>query len=84
MKYILLLLLTSLAGCAQLQHGEIQPVIIKDLKNEIMYTTCSGAVERWPDCYKKAIMACSKGYKIIQENENAQGGIRELTFQCKK
>ena len=83
MKYSLLILFVLIAGCAQLQHGQIQPVVVKDYKNNIMFTTCSGAVEDWAGCYAKARNACAKGYKIIEQNENANGGIRNFTFQCK-
>ena len=84
MKILILLIICLLEGCAQLQHGQIQPVIVKDFKNGIMYTTCSGAVEVWAGCYTKAGSSCSNGYKIIEQNENAEGGKRELIFQCKK
>jgi len=83
MKYCLLVLLGLIGGCAQLQRGQIQPVIVKDYKNNIMFTTCSGAVEDWASCYRKARSTCDKDYKIIEQNENANGGRRELTFKCK-
>ena len=73
-----------LSGCAQLQHGQVQPVVYKNVKENIMFTTCSGAVEVWNDCYEKAAKTCSKGYQVIRTDESPQGGKRELTFQCKK
>ncbi len=83
MKKLIGLIALTFIGCAQLQHGQIQPVIFKDAKNKIMYTTCSGAVEDWASCFNKAKGTCSKGYEILDQKENAQGGKRELTFQCK-
>lgn len=82
MKYILLLAII-VAGCAQLQHGQIQPVIVKDYKNKILFTTCSGAVENWASCYDKARNSCPKGYELIDKQENPHGGIRQFTFKCK-
>ena len=83
MKYLLMIFLVLVTGCAQLQNGQIQPVVVKDYKNKIMFTTCSGAVEDWASCYKKAKMACENGYKMIEQKEDANGGIRTFTFQCK-
>jgi hypothetical protein len=73
-----------LSGCAQLEHGQLQPVVYKNVKDNIMFTTCTGAVEVWADCYDKAAKTCAKGYQVIRADESAQGGKRELTFQCKK
>jgi hypothetical protein len=63
--------------------GDIQPVKVKDAKSKIMFTSCSGAVEDWASCYKKARNTCSNGYQILEQNENANGGFRDITFQCK-
>ena len=84
MKKIICLILFVLTGCAQLQHGQIQPVIIKDAKQQIMFTSCGGAVEDWASCFNKASNACTNGYSVISKNEDTRGVRRELTFQCKK
>ena len=80
---LLAVLVLLLIGCAQLQHGQLQPVVIKDAKKNIFFTTCSGAVEDWASCYKKARNSCNGGFKIIEQKDNANGGFRDLTFQCK-
>jgi hypothetical protein len=86
MKKVLAIALLILSGCAQLEHGQTQPVVSKMNKNigEYYVTTCSGAVESWGDCYGKALKTCSSGYKVLTTTENAQGGIRTFEFQCKK
>ena len=71
-----------LSGCAQLMHGQLQPVTVKDAKNKIMFTTCSGAAEDWYSCNQKAERTCEKGYYVLEKFENAIGGRRELTFKC--
>ncbi len=81
MKYLLLALL--LVGCAQLMNGQQQPVIQKSVKEKIFFTTCSGAVEDWGSCNKKAQSTCASEFTVIRRFENAVGGRRELTFQCK-
>jgi hypothetical protein len=83
MKYCLFILVGLVAGCAQLQHGQIQPVVLKSAKESIYFTTCSGAVEDWASCYAKARNTCSDGYKITEQNENGNGGFRDITFKCK-
>jgi len=80
--YIGLVILALLAGCAQLMHGQEQPVITKNPKENIYYTTCSGTVEHWVNCYNKASRTCSKGYSTIDKTDNANGGIRNMTFKC--
>lgn len=82
MKYALLILIGLIAGCAQLMQGQEQPVITKNSKEGIYYTTCSGAVEFWGTCYDKASRTCSKGYSILEKTENGNGGFRTLTFKC--
>ena len=73
-----------LSGCQQLQHGQIQPIKLIDAKNDIYFTSCSGAVEDTSSCLNKAYKTCPKGYVIINKLESPVGGRRELTFQCKK
>ena len=84
MKKIIGLVLLSLTACAQLMHGQEQPVVEKDSKNGVYFTTCSGAVEDSSNCITKAYRTCSKGFEIIKRYETPVGGRRELTFQCKK
>ena len=84
MKKTLLISLLVLAGCAQLQHGQEQPVTQKSAKESIYLTTCAGSVEDWPSCYDKASRTCNKNYVILSKEDNNRGTKRELTFQCKK
>lgn len=73
-----------LAGCAQLMHGQEQPVIAKNESKGIYFTTCGGAVEDWPSCHDKASATCNGKYDVITREDNNRGTKRELTFQCKK
>ena len=84
MKYLIILAGFILTSCAQLQHGAVQPVVLKNAKENIYYTSCGGAVEVWGNCYDKARKTCEKGYSNLLIREEANGGRRELTFQCKK
>ena len=84
MKKISILLLLVLASCAQLQKGQMQPVIARDLKQNIWMTNCGGAVETWASCHEKARNTCQKGYAVSNQTENSTGTSRELIFQCKK
>ena len=86
MKKFLCFLLLSLVSCAQLQHGQEQPVLRKLSKDKGEYyvTTCAGAVEDWPSCYKKASRTCNKNYVVLNKEDNNLGTKREITFQCKK
>ena len=80
MKYVGLILLGLIAGCAQLMSGQEQPVITK--KDGMFYTTCSGAVENFGTCNKKALATCSKGYSVVDKFQDANGANRSLTFKC--
>jgi len=71
-------------GCAQLKHGQEQPVKQISLKDNIYFTTCAGAAEGWSDCYAKAHRACPNEYTILSKFDNNKGTQRDLTFQCKK
>ena len=84
MKYFLLSIFAMLTGCAQLMHGQQQPVIKASAKENIYFTTCSGAVEDWGSCNTKAKNTCATGYDVVKRFESAVGGRRELTFQCNK
>lgn len=79
----MLALVIGLTGCAQLKKGEMQPVKRIDVKEEIYFTTCSGMVEDWTSCNKKAMQTCSKGYDVLNKDENPTAARRELTFKCK-
>lgn len=83
-KYLAITLLLLSSGCAQLMNGQMQPVTVKDYKQQIMFTTCSGSVEDWGSCSQKAAKSCEKGYVVLNKIESAVGGRREITFQCKK
>ncbi len=73
-----------LSGCQQLMHGAIQPVVTKDARNGIYFTTCAGTVEDWPSCYDKASATCNGKYDVLSKVDNSRGTQRDLTFQCKK
>jgi hypothetical protein len=75
-------LVVILSGCQQLLEGQQQPV--RSLKNNIYFTSCSGAVEDWASCNNKAMNTCTAGYVVIKKDENSTGTLRELTFQCNK
>ncbi len=78
-------MLLALTGCSTLNNpnGAIQPVTYKNLKEKIMFTTCSGAVEEWGHCFTKAANACPNHYDVLERFESPVGGKRELTFKCK-
>ena len=80
--YVLLFLIVS---CAQLQHGQLQPVIEKSYKDKIYFTTCSGGAEDWGTCNDKARDTCKGDYNVLEKFQGIRGTVvRELTFQCKK
>ena len=83
-KLLLVVTILLLNGCAQLQHGQMQPVKMIDARNNIYFTTCGGAVEDWASCYDKASDTCAKSYSVIDKRDNGRGTQRDLTFQCKK
>jgi hypothetical protein len=82
MKYFGLVLSVLLVGCAQLVNGQIQPVVLK--KDNVYFTSCSGAVENMASCNRKAMETCTNGYNIIDKFQDGQGAHRSLTFECKK
>jgi hypothetical protein len=73
-----------LSACSSLMNpeGALQPVQVSDAKQQLMFTTCSGAVEDWGSCNRKANKSCVKGYEIVKKLETPIGGKRELTFKC--
>lgn len=83
MRLLILALIISLTGCAQLKKGEMQPVKQIDIKEEIYFTTCSGMVEDWASCNRKAMQTCQKGYDVLGKEENPTAARREFTFQCR-
>lgn len=84
MKQLLVMSMLLLSACSSLMNGEkaLQPVQVLDAKQQLMFTTCSGAVEDWGSCSRKAKKACEKGYEIVKKFETPVGGKRELTFKC--
>ncbi len=84
MKYLAFGFLLLLAGCQQLMQGQQQPVTYKNVKDKIMFTTCSGIVEYWGSCFEKAKNTCHKDYEVLEKNENPTSGRRDLTFKCKE
>ncbi len=84
MRWMFLFCLFFISGCAQLLKAQEQPVIEKDYKQKIYFTTCSGTVEDWGTCSLKANRTCSSSYISLKKFESPVGGRRELTFQCNK
>jgi hypothetical protein len=82
MKLIIATLMMLLSACAQLQKGELQPVKRIDAKEPIYFTTCSGMVEDWASCNRKAMKTCPKGYSVTSKEENPTAGRRDMTFRC--
>lgn len=83
MKFLILILIITLTGCAQLKKGEMQPVKRIDVKEEIYFTTCSGMVEDWGSCNNKAMQTCPQGYDVLGKDENPTAARREITFKCR-
>jgi hypothetical protein len=82
MRILIVALMFALSACAQLKRGELQPVKRVDVKEPIYYTTCSGMVEDWGSCNKKAMKTCPNGYSVLSKNENPTSSSREITFRC--
>ena len=84
MKQFLLVMALFLTACSNLINGEkaLQPVQVIDAKQQLMFTTCSGAVEDWGSCSRKANKSCANSYEIVKKLETPIGGKRELTFKC--
>ena len=83
MKLLVLMLMISLTGCAQLLQGQAQPVKLIG-KDSLYFTTCSGMAETMGMCFDKAQTTCNGKYEIIKEYRDSSGVHRELTFQCTK
>jgi hypothetical protein len=83
MKFVITAaLMLLLSACAQLQKGEMQPVKRIDVKEPIYFTTCSGMVEDWASCNRKAMKTCPNGYSVTNKEENPTAGRRDMTFRC--
>ena len=78
MFYVMMLNLS----CSSLMNPQEQPVHLKDAKNHIYTTTCSGLAETIGTCYLKAKKTCAKGYTILEETFDSSGVHRAITFQC--
>jgi hypothetical protein len=85
MKLFFVFAVIVLTGCSALSNPQraAQSVTMVDARQNIMKTTCSGAVEDWPNCYARAQQSCPNGYLQKERNVNPMGGKRELVFQCK-
>jgi len=82
MKFALSVIIVLLTGCAQLKQGQMQPVIPE--AEGAYFTTCSGTVEDWGSCNRKARDTCKGSYETLNKFESAVGGRRELKFSCTK
>jgi hypothetical protein len=76
MKNLIITSVFFLCACSQLMQGQQQPVTYKNLKEKIMFTTCSGTVEDWGSCNNKAQRSCTNGYAILNRHETAINGTR--------
>lgn len=77
-----MLCISVMSGCAQLMKGEEQPVVsFRDAKT--FRTTCSGTVENWGSCYRKAKRTCENGYDITDKSNESNGIVRQIIFTCK-
>jgi len=82
MSKLFVLCFLFLTSCAQLMKGDEQPVIqFRDAKT--FKTTCSGTVEDWGSCYRKAKRTCANGYEVTDRNQDSRGVVREMIFTCK-
>ena len=84
MKLVIISLIIVLSGCAQLRNPQIQPVVVKDVNQQIMYTTCNGLAEDWGTCNSKAINTCPNNYIVLEKTQDSNGIFRSMTFKCKK
>ena len=84
MKLLMTSLVFVLSGCDNLRHGRQGPVVVKDAKQQIMYTTCNGAAEDWGTCHSKAMKACPNNYIVLEKNDDSKRIFRNMTFQCKR
>ena len=84
MKLLITSLIFVLSGCDYLMHGRQGPVVVKDAKQQIMYTTCNAAAEDWGTCNSKAKKTCPNNYIVLDKTQESNGVIRSMTFQCKK
>lgn len=82
MKKIFACSLLLLSGCSTLMNPQEQPVIERNIKEKIYFTTCSGLAEGWGSCFNKAKRTCPSGYGEIKRNQDSSGVHREFTFQC--
>ena len=82
-KVITVMIAFMFTACAQLMKGEEQPV--RQYRDVNTYkTTCSGAVEDWGSCHRKAKRTCSNGYEVTDRFNDSTGIIREMVFTCNK
>lgn len=71
-----------ITSCAQLTKGAEQPVVqYRDVKT--FKTTCSGSVEDWGSCHRKAKRTCANGYEVTDRYNDSNGIVREMIFTCK-
>jgi len=84
MKLLFLSVIFVLSGCAQLRNPQAQPVVVKDVNQQIMYTTCNGLAEDWGTCHSKGMSSCPNSYIVLEKIQESNGIFRSMTFQCKK
>lgn len=84
MKLLIVLIALFLGACSSLTNSAdtAQPILVKDAKQQIMFTSCTGAVEEWGSCFRKAGKSCPNGYEVLKKDEDIVGAKREITFKC--
>jgi hypothetical protein len=81
-KVFIVMIALMFTACAQLMKGEEQPV--RQFRDTNTYkTTCSGSVEDWGSCHRKAKRTCPNGYEVTDRNNDSRGIVREMIFSCK-
>ncbi len=81
MNKLLFSILFLLTSCASLSNPQEQPVTkFRDAKT--YKTTCSGMVEDWGSCHRKAKRTCANGYEVTDRKQDGNGIVREMIFTC--
>jgi len=82
MNKLLITSLVLLSSCTALTNFQEQPVVqYRDAKT--FKTSCGGAAEDWGSCHRKAKRTCVNGYEVTDKNQDSNGLVREIIFNCK-
>jgi hypothetical protein len=81
-KFIYVIALLQLAGCAQLRNAAL--VELEDAQTQSgIFLSCS-SYKAWQHCYKAAEKSCPSGYHVISRDENVNTQSRVLRIECTK